>query len=191
MKLSSIISLSDSISKQYDISDPVRLCRQAGVILLYFPMGCSRKACKGFVIRQEQNTAITVSSDISPDMQRIVIYHELAHFFLHISTGIADALQDCAVGCPVSDMEYEADLLSAELALRDAAVLEALSSGADFFEAAAMLHCPPEILDFKLRIMRERGYSLPDAPIESCGGCLGIAADPGFSFYTALQKHYA
>lgn len=186
MKLSSIISLSDALSGQYDVSDPVLLCRQAGVILLYFPMGYGRRACKGFILRQENNTAITVSSDISPDMQRIVIYHELAHYFLHTSTGMADVLQDCSVGSPVSDMEYEADLLASELALDDAAVIDALSSGAGFFDVSVMLRCPPAILDFKLRIMRERGYSLPEAPIDSCGGCLGTAADPSDTVPAAM-----
>ena len=172
MKLSAILKIADRLSEQYDLSDPVRLCRQAGVILLYFPMGYGKAACKGFILKLENKTAITVSSDLDPDLQRIIMYHELAHYFLHIQTGIAETMQDFSVGSPASEMEYEADLLAAALSLSDDAVMDAFSETGDFFEAAGLLHTIPEMLDFKLRLMRERGYRIPAAPISSSGGFL-------------------
>ncbi len=172
MKTSVIIKIADNLAGSYEISDPAELCRQAGIILLYFPMGYGKAACKGFILKQENRTAITVSSDLRPDMQRIVMYHELAHYFLHIRTGLAETMQDFSVGSPASEMEYEADMLAAELSLDNDEVLNALSDASDFFEAAGILHTIPEMLDFKLRVMRERGYALPDAPISAAGGFL-------------------
>lgn len=172
MKTSSIVKFADSIRAGYDTSDPAELCRRAGVILLYFPMGFGKAACKGFIIKQNGNVALTVSSDLDRDMQRIVIYHELAHYFMHIRTGLSETMQDFSVGSPASEMEYEADMLAAELSLEDDDVLEALRSCQDFFAAAGMLHTIPEMLDFKLRVMRSRGIRLPDTPIASTGGCL-------------------
>ena len=175
MKISSIIHIADSINETYghDLSSPAQLCRDLGIILLYFPMGYGKAACKGFILHQADNTAITISSDIDKTMQQIVLYHELAHYFLHIRTGIAETMQDFSVGSPASEMEYEADMLAAELSLADKDVMEALSSGLSFFDAAASLNTLPEILDFKLRTMRERGYLIPDAPINTTSGFLG------------------
>ena len=178
MRTSAILKISDRLAGQYDLSDPVRLCRQAGVILLYFPMGYGKAACKGFILKQDDKCAITVSSDLEQDLQRIVMYHELAHYFLHIQTGIAETMQDFSVGSPASEMEYEADMLAAELSLSNDDVMEALSESGDFFEAARMLHTIPELLDFKLRLMRERGYRIPAAPISASGGFLRNAGSP-------------
>ncbi|MDO4960665.1 MAG: ImmA/IrrE family metallo-endopeptidase [Eubacteriales bacterium] len=172
MRTSAIIKIADSVSALYETSDPISLCKEAGVILLYFPMGYAKVACKGFIIKQSGNVAITISSDIKPHIQRIVMYHELAHYFLHIRTGIAETMQDFSVGSPASEMEYEADMLAAELSLKDSEVLDALQECGSFFEAAAALHTIPEMLDFKLRVMRERGLQIPDAPISSSGGFL-------------------
>lgn len=179
MKLDTILKTADDIRSRFEVEDPAFLCEQAGVILLYFPMGNCKASCKGFILKQQDRTAITVSSDLNRELRSIIIYHELAHYFLHVNTGIAENLQDFAVGSPASDMEYEADMLAAELSLNDEKVLDALHEEADFFSAAARLHTIPELLDFKLRLMRHKGYILPDTPIDATGGFLAQVSSFG------------
>ena len=49
----------------------------------------------------------------------------------------------------------------------DGAVLEVLNRDTTFFTAAAKLTVPVELLDFKFRIMKWKGYKLSEPPMES------------------------
>lgn len=171
MKLSAVISIGREIKAAYDYRDPEQLCSQAGVISLLFPMGEAKKSIKGFILSHAGNTAITVNSDLSPDMIRVVRYHEIAHYLLHVRTGLMDAVNDSDIYDASSQAEYEANLLAAELMLEDEETLEALKDG-DFYTAAETLRVPAELLDFKCRLLREKGYDLPEAPVASTGGYL-------------------
>ena len=71
---------------------------------------------------------------------------------------------------PTTIEEYEANLLTAELLISDDQVEELLNEGCDFFECAARLAVPAELLDFKLRLMREKGAAIAEAPISALGG---------------------
>ena len=66
----------------------------------------------------------------------------------------------------VSHYEYEANLFAAELLLRDKEVLSVLNGDLSFFQAAQLLNVPAELLDFKFRAMKRKGYKL-DAPISA------------------------
>lgn len=54
-------------------------------------------------------------------------------------------------------MEYEANVFAAEFMLSDDTVLEALEMQMDFYQTAKCLYVPPELLDFKLRILQCQG----------------------------------
>ena len=171
MKTATIRRIAAELRERYgDTSDPDRLCRETGVLALFSPMGDFPGACKGFIVSCFGHSAITVNSDLDDAMARVIFFHELSHFFLHISGTQGETFQDFSVFDRTSDMEYEANLLAAELMLTDEAVYDVLNGGADFYEAAAVLKVPPEILDFKLRLMRSDGIGIPEAPIaaDSC-----------------------
>ena len=53
--------------------------------------------------------------------------------------------------------------------MEDADVLDALKQGATFFSVAAMLRVPVEMLDFKFRLMKWKGYKLAETPIHASG----------------------
>lgn len=53
--------------------------------------------------------------------------------------------------------------------MRDDEVLEALNQDTTFFSAAALLRVPMEMLDFKFRLMKWKGYKLIEAPIWAKG----------------------
>ena len=102
-------------------------------------------------------------------MQKIILIHELSHYFLHVSTGLAGAFQDFSAFDEAAAEEYEANLLTAEFLISDDQVEELLNEGCDFFECAARLSVPAELLDFKLRLMREKGAAIAEAPIAALG----------------------
>ena len=170
MNKASILSTASELRKRYGIPDPEKLCKDAGIILLYSQMGTEDYACKGFILKLGSTVSITINSDLPEDMQKIILIHELSHFFLHVSTGLAGAFQDFSAFSEAEIREYEANLLTAELLISDTELTELLSEGFGFFECAAKLRVPAELLDFKLRLMREKGAAIAEAPISALGG---------------------
>ena len=63
--------------------------------------------------------------------------------------------------------EKDANLFAAELLLEDDEVLQALNEDNTFFTAASMLNVPAELLDFKFRVMKWKGYKIVEPPIIS------------------------
>ena len=53
-----------------------------------------------------------------------------------------------------------------ELLLEDGEVLEALNQDVTFFSAAAQLRVPMEMLDFKFRLLKWKGYKMLESPIQ-------------------------
>lgn len=155
-----------SLIKKYNESDPVRLCRQMGIIILYEPLGNSHDAIKGFFLASKRIRTITVNSDLPVIIQRIIIAHELGHAVLHHTKEIC-AFHDISVYDSSSIQEKEANLFAAELSLRDSDVFDALNQDVTFFAAAALLKVPMEILDFKFRMMKWKGYKMVEPPISS------------------------
>ena len=64
-----------------------------------------------------------------------------------------------------SRQEKDANLFAAELLLDDDEVLQTLNEDNTFFSAAASLEIPMELLDFKFRVMKWKGYKLIEPPI--------------------------
>lgn len=62
--------------------------------------------------------------------------------------------------CDTNRLEYEANIFAAEFILEDDEVLEAVKEENDYFRCAQILSVPPEVLDFKLRLMERRGFEL-------------------------------
>ena len=169
MKKASVIRTAHDILDTYGTRDPDIIAKQVGVLVLYAQMGTEAFACKGFIVAFEKKTAITINSDLDERMQHIIKLHELSHYFLHISTGLAGAFQDFAAFDEAAAEEYDANLLTAELLLKDDDILELLSEGCNFYEIASRLDVPAELLDFKLRLMREKGADIGEAPIAALG----------------------
>ena len=146
--------------KKHGESEPARLAVEMGIILRYEPMGTSENACKGFFLYQSRKRLITVNSDLDNDRRRIVLAHELGHAALHREQARISAMHDFSMYDSSSTLEYEANLFAAELLLKDSETLNCLRETDSFFSAAKNLSVPAELLDFKLRILRHKGYEL-------------------------------
>jgi len=174
MKTDHILKTAGEYRAAYGDAEPEEVCRREDIILLYFPMGDDRFCCKGFILQEPAggHVAITVNSDLGYFLQRAVLYHELAHYFLHVKTGMQQSFQDFRNTDAAAGMEYEADLLAAELLIPDSRFMELAEEGADFFTAAGELGVPEEYLGLKLELLKKKGFAVPESPVLSEGGVL-------------------
>lgn len=154
-------------AKKYNERDPFRLCREMGIILLRQPMGSQTNSCKGFYFVQSKKRAIVLNSDLSDELQRVVLAHEIGHSVLHRNVTGVKSFHDFSLFDEISKMEYEANLFAAELLMCDEDVLELLNEDISFFSAAGRLFVPPELLDFKFRLLKRKGYKLVDSPFSA------------------------
>ncbi len=164
----SIEIISDEVGRirnKYDETEPVRLCDAMGILLLYEPMGSTQNACKGFYLRQSRAQVITVNSDLPEEHRRIILAHELGHAALHRDASGMQAFHDFKLFDETSVYEYEANIFAADFLMPDEHVLELLNGDISFFGAAAELGVPPELLDFKFRVLKRKGYKVIDPPI--------------------------
>lgn len=165
MSIEAISDNVDRIRQKYDETDPVRLCRAMGILLLDEPMGSSQNACKGFYLRQSRAQVITVNSDLPEEHRRIILAHELGHAVLHRDASGMQAFHDFRLFDETTVYEYEANIFAADYLMPDDRVLELLNGDISFFGAASELSVPPELLDFKFRVLKRKGYKVVDPPI--------------------------
>lgn len=155
------------IRKKYDETDPDRLCHAMNILLLNEPMGTGSDACKGFYFQQSRMQVITVNSDLTEELRRIILSHELGHAVLHRNVSGVRAFHDFQLFDETSVYEYEANIFAADFLMEDDRVLSLLNSDISFFGAAAELQVPPELLDFKFRVLKRKGYKVIDPPIRA------------------------
>jgi len=161
---SEICGAVEKLKKKYEESDPFRLCRRMDIKLLYNQFGKEEDSIKGFFLECKRVKTITLNSDLPSVIQRIVLTHELGHAVLHENCGI-HAFHEVGLFNESSEYEKDANLFAAEFLLKDEDVLESLNAETTFFSAASRLVVPMELLDFKLRVMRWKGYKSIEPPI--------------------------
>ena len=153
-----------NLRKEHPNTDPFELVRAMGFLLLFQSMGKAKNACKGFCMMQDGQTSITINSDLPGMIQKIICAHELGHAVLHSQTPGMEAFHDFALFDDVSSTEYEANVFAAELLLKDEDVFELLNEDMSFFGVASTLRIPPELLDFKFRVLKRKGTSSVNRP---------------------------
>jgi Zn-dependent peptidase ImmA (M78 family) len=167
-----ICSEAERIKKKYDECDPYKLCQEMKITVLFEPMGRNDSSCKGFFIVQSRMPLIIINSDLPSYIQRIIVTHELGHAVLHRKAAKVSAFHDFALFDNTSQMEYEANIFAAELLIEDRDILEILDDDISFFGAASSRLVPAELLDFKFRIMKKKGYKMIDPPLMANGDFL-------------------
>lgn len=166
MSYAEICEAVETIQKKYRESDPFRLCSAMGIKLIFQSLGNDPDAIKGFFLESKRIRTITVNCDLPVVIQRIIVSHELGHAVLHRKSGVK-AFHDMGLFDESSVTEKEANLFAAEYLLNDEEVLDTLNRDTTFFSAAAMLRVPAELLDFKFRVLKWKGYKLIEPPISA------------------------
>lgn len=165
MSIEFIISTVKQMVKKYATNDPYSLCRAMKIFLLHAPMGTAPDACKGFYLLQSRQQAIMLNSDLCEEMQNMVAAHEIGHVVLHRKASGISSFHDFTIFDKASVYEFEANIFAAELLLDDRSVLNLLYEELSFFGAASQLNVPPELLDFKCRILKYKGYKVIEPPL--------------------------
>lgn len=135
------------------------------------PMGLFEGCCKGFFLIHKRIKHITINSDLPEEYQRVILAHEIGHAALHAKKASGAAFHEIKLFDSTDQQEYEANVFASELLLSDDAVIDALNDDMFFFQAAKYLYVPSELLDFKFRILKRRGYKV-ESPIVSNGDFL-------------------
>lgn len=166
MTIDSIAREAEKLFKKYGERDPFRLAEALGIRTELRPMGLYDGCVKGFFIYAYRIRHITVNSDLPELLQRVIMAHELGHAVLHAREAGVSGFHDMLLFDSTVPTEYEANLFASEILLEDEAVMEALNEDGFFFQAAGKLCVPPELLDFKFRVMKRRGWKL-ESPLLS------------------------
>lgn len=161
-----IVDAVEKVKRLYREDDPIRLCNAMGIILLPQALGTDEDSIKGFFLQKNRIKTITYNTDLPEVLQPIIIFHEIGHSRLHAKSGV-HAFHDVGMFNESSRFEKEANLFAAEYMLDDERVLETLNADNTFFSAAAALRVPMELLDFKFRVMKWKGYKLVEPPINA------------------------
>ncbi len=159
-----IVKAVEQLKKRFHEDDPFLLARAMGIILLPRSFALGENAMKGFFLQKNRIKTITYNVDLPVALQRIILAHELGHAMLHAKSGVY-AFHDLGLFDESSRFEKEANLFAAELLLKDDEVLDSMNADGTFFSAAASLKVPTELLDFKFRVMKWKGFKIVEPPI--------------------------
>lgn len=159
------------LKQKYSEGNPFELTRAMGILVTFEPMGSQKEDCKGFFLTQSRKKIITINSALPKSLQRIICIHEVGHAVLHAKRLGVCAFHDFSLFEDTSRAEYEANMFAAHYLLDDDVVLDLLNEDCFFFAAAAKLCVPAELLDFKFRILKNRGYKL-ESPFVADSGFL-------------------
>lgn len=147
------------LKAKYQTNDPYEICRAMKIVVQRFPMGTHEDSCKGFFLINARCKVITLNSDLPEYIQRIIIAHELGHATLHSNPALS-TFHEFAPFDNSNQMEYEANVFAAEFMLDDADVLAALEEEVDLFSMAKTFNVPPELVDFKVRVLQRQGHDV-------------------------------
>lgn len=171
MTYKEICGIADRIKRRStQVRSPFDFCPEHGILLNALPLGTGEGCIKGFITEARRIKCITYNSDLPKREQEQIVWHELGHAFLHPMG--AYGYTDILMYDSNNQKEKEANLFSAEMQLDDERVLEALNEDVTFFTAASILEVPMEVLDFKFRLLKWKGYKICEPPIYTSGNYL-------------------
>ena len=156
-----------SIKRRYRETDLFRLCGKMGIRVIVHDTPLSVAAFKGFSMVKSRIPIILLNSGMKEDLMKVVLAHEIGHSVLHRELAAIRGFHDFDLFGMKDRCEYEANVFAAELLLDSDEVLEVLNGDVAFFGAAKMLGVPPELLDFKFRVLKHQGYTVTPPVLES------------------------
>ena len=150
-----------ALTKKHGSRDPFELCDALGINIRYMQL----KNVKGFYFYQSRIRTVVLNAELDEESAKILCAHELGHACLHSEMLLnMRTLHEYEPYNVKNVAEYEANVFAAELLIPDESIKELLASdGKSFYALAKELSVPAEFIDFKLRVMRSKGYDI-DVP---------------------------
>ncbi|MFQ7018326.1 MAG: ImmA/IrrE family metallo-endopeptidase [Oscillospiraceae bacterium] len=145
------------LKSKFRTSNAEEMCEALGIRVSRKPMGTSSNSCKGFFLVHNRCKTAVVNSDLDEMIQGVILPHELAHGVLHVDRKIR-TFHELSYLDEKDLLEREANIFAAEFLVDDTTLFDILDSQMDFFHLASILSVPPELLDFKLRLLKQQGY---------------------------------
>lgn len=154
--LQNIIDSVASIVDSYDERDPFIICKNMDIEVILFDF---KQDFKGYQVKIDDVKIIIINTNLHPFIRKFVCAHELAHFVLH--EHLSDPLvRKFSVQDLTSQPELYANYFASELLISDDEIEYELKNTQNYYEVASNICVPPEILDFKIRMMIYKGYKL-------------------------------
>lgn len=147
------------LKMKYHTNDPFEICHAMKISVAFSPMGTNEGSCKGFYMTSARRKIAMLNSDLPEHIQRIILPHELGHGVLHVTPTLC-TFHETSVLNESNRMELEANIFAAEFMVSDDEVFDALQMRLSFFQTASLLEVPPELLDFKLRLLQKEGHDI-------------------------------
>ncbi len=151
-----IIKDTEKLLKELGSRDPKDLAAYFDVSLREDALG----SLKAYIFFQSRVAVICLNSSLPEELRPTVICHEMGHYLYHQKLAKGHTFREKQLFSPQYSSEYEANLFAAEFLLEDEEVWEKLKAGGDLFRVASELGVPPELLDFKLKMMHYKGYEV-------------------------------
>ena len=156
-KINYIVDKVKYLISEYKTGDPFELCDAMGIHIYYKDLGDRIKA---FYFYQSRIKNIVINIRENEKIAKLLCSHELGHCVLHGKPTDSRAFCDMKIFDYASMAECEANLFAAELMIDDSVIMEILKNGGSVFDAAKILEVPAGIVDFKLRILKNKGYDV-------------------------------
>ena len=155
---SEIVQKANSIVAQCGTRDPLRIAKDLGIEVMYYPFNEQRGAYKVLM----RNRFIFVKNDLHPVMENIVLLHELGHDALHReeATKVGGFKEFEIFNMRDNRMEYEANLFAAQISLSDEDFLELAERGYDTQQIARTLNSDINLVALKADTLISQGYRL-------------------------------
>jgi len=152
------------LTTKYSLNDPAKLCEEMGIQVVYQDMGTSETAIKAMLVVERRIKCIVVNENLPDVILRFILAHELGHAVLH--TQRCRHFTDDGLFDDSSRMEKEANIFAAELLFGESGDLMAYMKYSELtvFQIAAEYCVPYELLAYKLEIMEDEGYDVPELP---------------------------
>lgn len=157
MRAEDIKHLVARLKCKYRTCDAEEMCDALGIRVSRKSMGTSPNSCKGFFMVHNRCKIAVVNNDLDELIQGVILPHELAHGVLHVDRKIR-TFHELSYMDETDLLEREANVFAAEFLVDDTALFDIMDSQIDFFHLASLLAVPPELLDFKLRLLKQQGY---------------------------------
>jgi len=174
----------NKLVKKYDTRDPFQLCRELKITIRYKDLD---KYMKAYFFYQSRIKSIIINNNVADVLHPLLYAHELGHAILHCELAMMNSFQEIELFDATQPAEYEANLFAAELIIPDEELLELLNDDSkSFFGVASELYVPAELLDFKFRVLKNKGYRI-EPPLYSQANFLKNDVNGCFNTYNQYE----